>query len=1495
MGEQGTMKNLLKVFWSPEKKATSFNADLQKALATNDQLKLTSTFIKSFTFLLKEQKAQLLSNLVLAYFSKIEDIGLLESKISPPQLKQSVSLLEDNEFDPAALMICDRFGYSNEAINLLARRGKANQLFMWLSRSNRVDKSMLQTAVVVWEQFNGDIRNNTTLGGVLNNIRKFSPGSIPDHPHVWEVLEEFEQAAVLYTNQQDFENAAKCYQKAELFDEASRLYERLGDHERASITAEAAGHLARALALVINPKRKLTLLMRTGRFVEARKFAAGLEHAHTYLDLVKEQARDQVEVNIRSHDFMEALELADIAECEPGKKEEILSLGRRDFDAKIASASSEQELQAIYQDRIKLEEKAGYFEEAGRLAEEVLGDLELASFLYEKANLFNRAIDTIAAQASKNTSTLRLAELHEKGGNLSKAARLYESVEQYEKAFVLYESSQQFNKAIECYLKLPSPSQDVLIRLYSAAGEFEKVVEVYMNSGSFSDLEKALQIATTRKLASHIRAIKERMAEIVVGGESDLETHFTNARKEILGRYSPIMGVDFGTTNSVVAIFNKGSRNAEIVLTDRGTEFEPTYFGVDENNHPIFGEAARLRSLTTANCVVARVKRTIGEKQFFSLNGKQYRCEEVIASFLRQFRSNAEAYVQSKVETRFYELLAKHDLKFPVEMLQAYLHKQERAFHIESIVLSVPAYFNDNQKRVTRDSAEIAGLRVLRLLHEPTAAALAYSYQKPYSGKLAVVDLGGGTLDISIVEIGEGVNEVHVVGGDTQLGGSDIDAVLVQHVIRNIQELWGIEVNEKDYPIEAARLRDACENLKINLSMVTQYTMELIHFLNRPKFSFTMTRTELEHLANPILERIRKAIESTIKDYGSKLDNFLLVGNATKMPAVRDLVAKTISAKPLTGIDPGTVVAIGAALEGSILSGETKQLLLLDVVPYSLGIAALHEKNVTEAIDKIIEKNSTIPIKQSNIFSTKEDNQPNVHIKVYQGESSQPHKNYFLGDFILDGILPAPAHTPKIEVIFDIGADCILTVTAIDKASGNKRSIRIERAIVLSPQEKQTLINYFAQRDKMFADETDLESETLKINELKTSCDNAIKSAEQSIKVFFERFQEKVEVNPQLYQAKPEQISEIQNMFVLKEQFLHGIPKYRDQLSSLLSNLQQIETSPLNFSDREINIKMKDRAEALSNYRRMLQDMLKLIEKDVIAIVENWIQTLDALEPNLENMTVNEVANYHLTAGRAYQAKEILENLASSSAGLTKETFQLLLKCYVSLGMKEAYRETHKRYGNLFGSIYPDFSRLNTYLKATDELVFMIQGVTETHGTVSGSGFCIAPNLIVTNRHVVEGMLRQQIRIIGKNTSYRVDQLEVDPFNDIAILSVRESLKPFILGEFGFVEPGEQVLAIGFPNPSSNLHSENLFISRGIVNSIRHIEVASERVIFIDTKIGAGMSGGPLINDLGEAVGIITLIRYSLGQSEKGLFPIEDQPVALPIHLVRKYMMKSYS
>lgn len=1490
------MKSLF-TYFSTERKAARLEKELLRASQGRDQQKVIEIFRKGLLFLLKEKNPQLLSKFVHNCGPEIDASDFENANLPSGVLDRALSLLRDHRLFEAAFILYNLSGRAHSAIDLLARLGRAEAMMAYLTRNDVIAPGLLQTAITSWEKYQGDIRINPTMRSVLSNYGKSAPQSIPDNPRVKELVGQFAEAAILYRKEGNLSSAAECYQQAGMCEEAIRIYEEQGDFERASLAAEAMGNLDKALKYVMNPERKVNLLIRKEQLSEAWELAAGLPSRELMFDSIQNEAKKLFTERKNRRDFPGAMELADLAECSLEEREEILSRGRVHLDQKITAAPTREDILQIVRDKVRLLEMAGQFQEAGRMAEEVLEDLSLASLLYEKANLFDRAIhsasETIDGQENSAAGRLRLAELHRKGGNLLKAAQLFESAGRYDNAFELYEKIQNFTRALECYQKITDQDRETLIRLYTGAGEFEKVIEILSNSGDYADLERALSIANTRKLSSHARAIQDKLNELVPGNEKDLERCFNEARDEVLASYSPTFGIDFGTTNSVAAVFNKNSKKVEIVLNSRGFEYEPSLFGLDEQNRPIFGEAARLRSITATNSVVARVKRSLGEEKQFWINGQKFRSEEIIAKILQQLRLNTEAYLQAKVETRLAERLEKSNLRYPGNILREFLNRQKGYCHVQDVVLTVPAYFNDNQKRATRDSAEIAGLNVQRLLHEPTAAALAYGYRSSYSGKLAVIDLGGGTLDISIVEIGDQVYQVQAIGGDTKLGGSDIDTELLRTVMKNIHEIWGIDLDEDRYPLEISRLRDACERLKIELSTVTEASFELQHFLNNPQYIFSLTRQELEQISKPILDRFAATLERTIKEYGSTIDNYLLVGNACRMPAIDRLAKQHIPGKHLKGIDPGIVVATGAALEGAVLSGDIIQALLIDVVPYSLGIAVIKKTGSEpekEYISRLINKHDSIPIRKTDTFTTKEDNQANVHIRIYQGEAEQPQKNYFLGDFRLEGIPPAPAGTPQIDVTFDIGVDCILTVKAVDKATRNERSIKIDGAVVLSPAEKQKLSEYFSQNESLLSLEDELKKRREDIETSRISCEETIRTGEQLINRFFELFTEKVEGKAHLYQVNSGNIHIIQEMFIQKDQFFHGIPKYHDQLTTINRNLRETESKSFDYRDHEITSKLKARIHELTRYQEALTNLIKSLEMNVNGPVTGWVQILETMEPDFEKLSPFETAQYHFVEGRIEKARLLLESMAASSEGLTREAFQILLKCYVRLGLKEEYRDVHKRLGGLFGMEYPDFNRLNAYLKIVDSSIFMIQGVDVQQQMFSGSGFAIAKDLIVTNRHVVENMISSSIQIIGKQKTFHPSKVALDPMNDIAILEVKDEMRPLRIGEFDFVEPGESILAIGFAIPESNRHSEEIYISKGIINSIRSFEGSSDRVIYIDAKIGSGMSGGPLINELGEVVGIVTMFRESMRTDSKGVIHLEQQPAALPIYLVRKFI-----
>ena len=471
---------------------------------------------------------------------------------------------------------------------------------------------------------------------------------------------------------------------------------------------------------------------------------------------------------------------------------------------------------------------------------------------------------------------------------------------------------------------------------------------------------------------------------------------------------------------------------------------------------------------------------------------------------------------------------------------------------------------------------------------------------------------------------------------------------------------------------------------------------------------------------------------------------------------------------------------------------------------------------------------------------------------------------------------------------FEINPDCILTVSAVDKATGREQSIRIDGAIVLNPTEKETLKKYFSDREALYDYEKDLKEAKEHVGTLKSSCLEAANISENLVKSYLELFKEKIETNFKLYTVDEEQTRKIQKMFLDKDSIINDIAKYRDRFSTISHNIDNIIEAPLDFNDNDIALGIQNKIEILSKQKNELEKAKDSFEKNIINILAEWINILKSLLPNFDIMKPVESARYLMSSGKYAKARTMLEELIKDN--LSHEVFGLLLRSYVQLGLREEYRSVYKKHSPLLSISQPDFNSLNKYLKNIDDSVYMIYSYAEDGRIMSGSGFAIGKNIIATNRHVVEESKADTIKIIGKDQTYIATKIKKDPTNDIAYIYVDSDLEALRIGEFNFVEPGEQVLAVGFPSPDSDFHSENLYVSKGIVNSIRHTDLSSERVIFIDAKIGRGMSGGPLINDLGEIIGIITLIKYGYAENAKGIIALENQPIALPIHLVLNHL-----
>jgi molecular chaperone DnaK len=585
-----------------------------------------------------------------------------------------------------------------------------------------------------------------------------------------------------------------------------------------------------------------------------------------------------------------------------------------------------------------------------------------------------------------------------------------------------------------------------------------------------------------------------------------------------------VVGIDLGTTNSCIAVIEGGQ--PLVIANAEGQRITPSVVAYTKTGERLVGQIARRQAVMNPENTFYSVKRFIGRKH----DEITHEASEVSYKVVRDRNGNVKLDCPALKKQFAPEEISAQVLRKLTDDASKYLGEP-----ITQAVITVPAYFNDSQRQATKDAGKIAGLEVLRIINEPTAAALAYGLDKKGNETILVFDLGGGTFDVSILEVGEGVFEVKATSGDTHLGGDDFDKKIVDYVANDFQRHEGIDLRKDKQALQ--RLTEAAEKAKIELSSATQTTINLPFITatqEGPKhLDITLTRGEFEKLCADLLDRCRIPVEQALNDANlnnANLDEVVLVGGSTRIPAVQQLVRRITGKDPNQGVNPDEVVAVGAAIQSGVLAGEVKDVLLLDVTPLSLGV-----ETMGGVMTKIIPRNTTIPVKKSETFSTAADGQSNVEIHVLQGERELVADNKSLGTFRLDGIPPAPRGVPQIEVTFDLDANGLLSVTAKDRATGKEQSITISGASTLDKRDVERMVRdaeTHAQEDRQRREQIDT----------KNNADSLVYQAEKQLQ----------DLNGRVSQAdksRAQQLIDELRSAIERENY--------EQMRSLTTNLQQ--------------------------------------------------------------------------------------------------------------------------------------------------------------------------------------------------------------------------------------------------------------------------------------------------------------------------------------------------
>lgn len=1149
-----------------------------------------------------------------------------------------------------------------------------------------------------------------------------------------------------------------------------------------------------------------------------------------------------------------------------------------------------------------LEEAAGNYLEAGLQAEKAQ-DFFAASLLFEKAEAFGQALSALDSAAPDSVSPMKKAQLLERGGDYFMAALLYERLNEIDLAIAMYEQSREFARAAELRQQQLGDAQSVFDDrfrdLLAKAGRVEQLAQLCAeraNDERRSPNEKA-QLWRRIKALAEKGLVGQKWLDLATAELPNIEAldrsrfeqnaprWVQRASQEILAEYTDAIGLDLGTSNSVVCLYNKALRKPEVVEC-KGQRQIPSVFAINQLGQELVGIPILDLLHKSPRAIITRAKREMGTDRKFRAGGQDYRAEEISARIINHARQFTREYLQKKIAEKVLTIASGIMGSIPPDdWVNEFLVKKPPTIPLSNIVITVPAYFNEAQKQATKTAGTLAGIHVLRLIHEPTAACLAQRIQEHKAETILVADLGAGTFDLSILEAGQGILEVLEIEGDNALGSADLDELIYTHFSDIIKAETGQEIPRNGQA--ATRLRQACEELKVELSTRSEWTIDLPYLIGDRTIQLHLTRVELERLAFSWLGRIRIACQNIRR----KPSRVLLVGGGGLMPAVHRCIRDVFKLEPDSAYDPLTVVARGAVLQAASMIGDVQDVLLLDVTPFSLGIKCQTAPGEFK-FDPVIPKHHTIPTAKTQQYTTTEDAQTEVSIEIFQGESSVPEQNFKVGQFILKGVPSTKAGVPKIDVKFEIDVNCLLTVTARDAVTGNQQSVTISDSHLLTPAQAASLQVKFqtsqaqqvllARLKKLAADlnaKLD-EIEKVDLSTLLTRLQTQIQS--------YERYRE---------QYAPTPLDE-KKLF----EIYHNRAEWETKARLLLDQWGTLGRSVRIWLDAHQNLNR--RSATTENLVQQLVDEGDLLLRrtcdaeadtaEVSTTYQRWLNEVENLPLNHEGDS--EALAQHFLNLRRYS--EALTQFQRMETPLSLAQAELGLEILARSRQREDYAAMLLEYANRLEVHCPDFERLNHSVRIYAASIVWIQ-VSLGDASASGSGFAINPNHIATNRHVlIDGstgdcVSPENLQVITDQGALQVLSIHLPSWgeDDVAILQVQSDsapLTPLRLGFSELVEVGERIMTIGFPAPEHEGFQENLYCNTGLVNRIRQSQFCTERVLEVSIPLQGGISGAPIFNQLGEIIGLLTFWMERRQESATGQARSEQSFYSIPVELLHR-------